>query len=117
MCMYMSMYMYMYIIHILYMYNVHAHSMCTIYLFTLHQIMLGHVKVKLDVETLHKLSDGVSIGIGLLWSGKYTVHMHVHVAMHMHTTILYIWKLLLLKYFSSCPRLQKLILRNIFNCE
>ena len=67
---YTYMYMYMYIIHILYMYNVHAHSMCTIYLFTLHQFLLGHVEVKLDVETLHKLSDGVSIGIGLLWSGN-----------------------------------------------
>ena len=41
-----------------------------VYLLTLHQFLLGHVEVKLDVETLHKLSDRISVGIRFLqpWS-------------------------------------------------
>ena len=36
------------------------------YLLTLHKLLLGHVKVKLHIETLDKLSDGISVRIGLL---------------------------------------------------
>lgn len=37
-----------------------------IYLFTFNQFLLGKIKVKVDIEALHKLCDGVSVGIGLL---------------------------------------------------
>ena len=36
------------------------------YLLTLHKLLLGHVKVKLHIETLDKLSDRISVCIRLL---------------------------------------------------
>ena len=47
-------------------------GLCEVYsdLLALHKLLLRHIEVKLDVEALHKLSDGVSIGIGLLMGRK-----------------------------------------------
>lgn len=38
---------------------------------TLPQLLLGTIKVKVNIETLHKLCDGVLVGVGLLWGGKH----------------------------------------------
>ena len=39
------------------------------HLFTLLQLLLGLIKVKVDIQTLHKLCDGVAMKIALLGLG------------------------------------------------
>lgn len=45
-------------------------SQTTTHRFTLPQFLLGAVKVEVDVQALHKLSDGVFVSVGLLKSGR-----------------------------------------------
>lgn len=51
---------------------------------TLPQLLLGTVEVKVDIETLHKLCDGVLVGVGLLWEGQTSSRAAAVVNMRLH---------------------------------